>query len=218
MSRTKKDRPYKVKLNDLRAKAKTRKIKRVHGYDSDPIVATYADSGLSKVFLKGDVEGINQHRELIADASAKVVETEYKVPVVELICKDDVQHQHNGELYRMDARLSGIYLIKNDLFPLFSRIENTHPNCCYPHKELTRAVVEFRVHRIVTPSISVYESEWADGHLLSWSTPSKSRRKSSKRRAKERAVLDDLSRSNNVSEDWAAGTNLDDPDRFRSRR
>lgn len=218
MSRTKKDKPYRVKMNELRAKAKTRKIARVHGYDSDPIVASYADSELSKVFLKGDVDAITKHRELISGTSAKVVETEYKMPVVELLCNGEEQHQHNGELYRLDSRQSGVWVLKNNLFPLFSRIEKTHPSCCYPHKELTRAVVEFRVYRIVTPTSSVYESEWADTYLLPWSTPSKSRRKSSKRRARERAVLDDLRRSSDVSEEWASGTNLDNPDRFRSRR
>lgn len=218
MSRTKKDKPYKVKLNELSEKKLTHKISRVHGYDSDPIAQNHADASLSKVFLKSDTEAINEHRKMLSDIDAKVVETEFKVPVVELICDSKTQHKHDGELYRLDARVSGVWILKNDLFPLFSRINKTHPNCCYPSKEVTRAVIEFIVYRIVTPESSLYQYEYADGHLISWSTPSKSRRKSSKRRARERAVLDDLRRSSNLSEDWANGTKLDDPDRFNSRR
>lgn len=211
MSRTKKDRPYAVKLNELRAAGKTRRLSRVIGYTGRPVPSL--NRRLSAVFLKGDVEGIKAHRASLAGMDVQVTETEHRMTVAELCCHAEEPHEHNGELYQLGRYLGAgnDSIIANDLFPLFSRIRNTHPGCCFPYKRRTRAVVQFIVHSFWTPTATVYESEDYDANLIGWSTPSKSRHRESAQRAKTRTALVTLRRSPDAADVWDAGTAMDEP-------
>lgn len=211
MSRTKKDRPYTVKLNELRAAGKTRQLSRVIGYNGRPVPSL--NRKLSAVFLKADIEGIKAHRSRLAGMDVQVTETEHRMTVAELWCNAEKPHEHNGELHQLRGYLMAgdDTIITNDLFPVFSRTSNTHPSCCFPYKRRTRAVVQFVVHSLWTPTATVYESEDFDRHLIGWSSPSKSRHRETARRAKTRTALTGLRRSSDAAELWDAGTVMDEP-------
>lgn len=212
MSRTDKDRPYEVKLNDLRAKGKVRKVTVVAGHNGKKRTASHADRALSKVFLKGDLEGIKAHRELLATVDAEVVETEFKQEVVELHCRaEENPHQHDGELFQRKATLWDRKHIAHDLFPDFS-YGSTHPTCCIPVGKGRRACVQFMVYRNYTPSANAAEYDDYDSNAIAWPSPPKDRNVSSTRRAKARNSLGTLLRSTDIEDDWDDSTGLDGPE------
>lgn len=207
MSRTDKDRPYEVKLNDLRAEGKVRQVAMVVGRNTSRRTSQYSDKKLSKIFLKGDLEAIKAHRTLLEGVDAKIVETEPKLRVVTLYCTSEGdRHQHDDTLYQYPVWSDGS--MKLDELPVYSW-GSTHPECCFPKTRATRTCVQFMVYQNYQHEAHVEVFDDYDPEAITFSSPSKSKVVSRTRRSKERQALGNLRRSRDISDEWDGAADID---------
>lgn len=213
MSRTDKDRPYEVKLNDLRAEGKVRQVPLVVGNNLGQRTSPYSDKKLSKIFLKGDLEAVKAHRALLEGVDAKIVETEPKLRVVTLYCtSEEARHEHDDTLYQNPVWSDGA--MKLDDLPVYSW-GSTHPKCCFPRTRATRTCVQFMVYQNYQHEAHVELFDDYDREAIPFSSPSKSKVVSRVRRSKERQALGNLRRSRDISKEWDDNADIDaDPRPF----
>lgn len=204
MSRTDKDRPYDVQVNDLRAAGKVRDFTYVAGSLGDTRPAAYPNRSLTKVFLKGDLEAIKAHRELLAGMDVTIEEKEFKLPVFNMTCSaaGDEHHDHDENVLYQRNYLWGSPFPANDLFPKYEG--NYQIACCFPTRRMTRTCVSFTVYNNYTPTVEVRTLDDYDSRLITYGrgNHSKSGHVERRRRTKTRAGLHNLRHSRDVEADW----------------
>lgn len=204
MSRTDKDRPYDVQVNDLRAEGKVRDYTYIAGSLGDTRTSPYPNRSLTKVFLKGDLEGIKSHRELLAGKDVTVEEKEFKLRVFNIGCtaEGEDHHEHDEEVIFQAEHNYYDKLPANDLFPVYKMWPR--PACCLPVRRMTRTCVAFTVYDNYTPTVEVRVIDDYDSRLLTLGSRhhSKTDNTERRRRTKTRSGLNHLRRSRNVEDDW----------------
>lgn len=174
MSRTDKDGPYRAQVDGLESEGEVVRIARYVGNNSNTKTIDTFDRELSKAFLKRDDEEISAYRELLDSVeNVKVVETEYKLPLVNLRCSSErARHQHNEDkLYQFEILSATERVAPTDLFSMYSR--ETFPKCCAPDVRLSRSCVRFMVFTTGEDTGRYFEFDDADAVLASSETDSR---------------------------------------------
>lgn len=173
MSRTDKDGPYRAQVDGLESEGEVVRIARYVGNNSNVKLIDYFDRELSKDFLKGDSEQITAHRERLDTLeNVKIVETEYRLPVVNLRCSSTrSRHQHNDDkLYQFEVLSIPEQTEPKYLFSTYSR--EKFPKCCAPDARLTRTCVRFMVFTIGEATGRYFEFDDAESQRESSITDS----------------------------------------------
>lgn len=208
MSRSNKDRPYAVKLEEARKLGKVNTVGYIRGKYSDRTLATWPDHSLSTVILKGNTAQVIAHRDLLESLDVNVVETEIKIPLYKLRCYSEKnKHSNDDTLYQKRLDPYGKDLVKE--FPVIKY--GDAPSCCYPAKVTERTCVKFLVYRWIqhTPVEDSYDDY--DQRIISFPSPSKQNHTEHSERRRTKHVLHNLLRSNDVDAEWDDNVNLDLP-------
>lgn len=173
MFRTDKDGPYRAQVDGLKSEGEIVRIARYVGNNNNFKLIDAFDRELSKDFLKGDSEEISAHRELLNSLeNVKIVETEYKLPVVNLRCSANrARHLHNDDkLYQFEVLSIPEQTEPDYLYSTYSR--EKFSKCCTPNKRMTRTCVRFMVFNMCVATGRYFEFDDAESSPESTETDS----------------------------------------------